>query len=172
MEELNRFRKFLSEGTWGYGSKDQMIKALQILDKLRDMGGVKGSVALDKYDRMLYNVFGDDTFHDAIDRAKDQATDDDRFRNSLGDAMDRGREMLKFHDRVDEIDRFSPAAIAARPITRAKFKIGDKVTFKGGGDVLTVTDMRKMFASDLIAYTVRFPDGETAEYDETQLVEA
>lgn len=50
-----------------------------------------------------------------------------------------------------------------------EFKIGEKVKFEGGSDVLTVTDMRKMFASDLIAYTVRFPDGREAEYDQTQL---
>ena len=29
--------------------------------------------------------------------------------------------------------------------------------------------MRKMFASDLVAYEVRFPDGKQSEYDETQL---
>ena len=29
--------------------------------------------------------------------------------------------------------------------------------------------MRKMFDSDLMAYTVEFPDGSVAEYDETQL---
>jgi len=79
-------------------------------------------------------------------------------------------ELNKFRKYLNEVDRYSPAAIAARPIPRAKFKIGDKVTFEGGSDVLTVTDMRKMFASDVIAYTVRFPDGKEGEYDETQLV--
>ena len=79
------------------------------------------------------------------------------------------KEIVEDNETLEEIDRFSPAAIAARPITRAKFKIGDKVTLGGEGETLTVTDMRKMFASDLVAYTVRFPDGETAEYDETQL---
>ena len=29
--------------------------------------------------------------------------------------------------------------------------------------------MRRMFGSDLMAYTVEFPDGHVAEYDETQL---
>ena len=91
---------------------------------------------------------------------------------------DKARELfLKFKQEMavseesSGLDRFSAAAIAARPIPRAKFKIGDKVIFKGseGGKVLTVTDMRKMFASDLVAYMVRFPDGKEAEYDETQL---
>ena len=82
-----------------------MIKALQILDKINDMGGVKGSLALDKYGRMLYNVFGDDTFHDAIDNAKDNAIDDDRFRNGIGDAMARGREMMNnlYKKNVDKL---------------------------------------------------------------------
>ena len=57
-------------------------------------------------------------------------------------------------------------------MNESKFKIGDKVVFKGNedGKILTVTDMRKMFASDLMAYMVKFPDGKEAEYDETQLV--
>ena len=79
------------------------------------------------------------------------------------------KEIVEDNEALEEADRFSPAAIAARPITRAKFKIGDKVTLGGEGEALTVTDMRKMFASDVIAYSVRFPNGETAEYDETQL---
>ena len=79
------------------------------------------------------------------------------------------KEIVEDNETLEEIDRFSPAAIAAKPITRAKFKIGDKVTLGGEGEALTITDMRKMFASDVIAYSVRFPNGETAEYDETQL---
>ena len=79
------------------------------------------------------------------------------------------KEIVEDNETLEEADRFSPAAIAARPITRAKFKIGDKVTLGGEGEALTITDMRKMFASDVIAYSVRFPNGETAEYDETQL---
>ena len=57
-------------------------------------------------------------------------------------------------------------------MNESNFKIGDKVVFKGNedGKILTVTDMRKMFASDLMAYMVKFPDGKEAEYDETQLV--
>jgi hypothetical protein len=62
-------------------------------------------------------------------------------------------------------------------LSEGKYKIGDKVILRGRDDfkvtdedILTVTDMRKMFASDLIAYTVRFSDGKETEYDETQLV--
>jgi len=116
MKELNTFRNFLQEneiheGTWGYGSKDSMIKTLAQLDKIRQMGGVKGSLELDKLDSMLYRIFGDDEFHDAIDRAKDNATDDDSFANAIGDAQARGVEMLKSIHRNEELqDRINKIA--------------------------------------------------------------
>ena len=86
--------KSLNEGTWGYGSKNQMLKALDKLNKIGQMGGVKGSVELSKIDDMLYNVFGNDDFHDSIDQAKDNAIDDDRFANYIGDAQAKGMKML------------------------------------------------------------------------------
>ena len=98
---LNKARKLtvqendLHEGTWSLGSVAEMLKALALLEKLRKMGGVKGSLELDKLDNMLYNVFGDDSFHDAIDRAKADATDDDRFANAIGDAQARAMELYK-----------------------------------------------------------------------------
>ena len=85
----------LHEGTWALGSVSEMLKALALLEKLRKMGGVKGSLELDKLDTMLYYVFGDDEFQDAIDRAKDNATDDDRFANAISDAQARGLELYK-----------------------------------------------------------------------------
>jgi hypothetical protein len=85
--------------------------------------------------------------------------------------MDRGREMMKFHDRVDEGVR--------------ELEVGDRVYFNPGkiavgrdgvtepGEYYTVTGKRRMFASDLHAYTVEDEDGRTVgEYDETQLVKA
>tara|TARA_R100001015_G_C4533157_1_gene99040 strand:+ start:22 stop:288 length:267 start_codon:yes stop_codon:yes gene_type:complete len=53
--------------------------------------------------------------------------------------------------------------------------IGDKVKFKNDLATLVIEAMvvvkkRKMFASDIHAYTVKCPNGEIAEYDETQLV--
>ena len=84
----------IHEGTWGYGSKNQMLKALDKLNKIGQMGGVKGSVELSKIDDILYNVFGNDDFHDSIDQAKDNAIDDDRFANYIGDAQAKGMKML------------------------------------------------------------------------------
>jgi len=55
---------------------------------------------------------------------------------------------------------------------REAYEIGDEVILRGNytvKDVLKVVGMRKMFGSDLMAYEVEFPNGEVAEYDETQL---
>ena len=50
--------------------------------------------------------------------------------------------------------------------------IGDKVKFKKpyAPFGMVVLEKRRMFASDIYAYTVKNPFGEIAEYDETQLV--
>ena len=54
-------------------------------------------------------------------------------------------------------------------LNEAKFKVGDKVTMKGGGDEMEVTKARRMFGSKIDAYSVKKPDGEEVEYDEGQL---
>tara|TARA_Y100000361_G_C11148878_1_gene339790 strand:+ start:350 stop:754 length:405 start_codon:yes stop_codon:yes gene_type:complete len=55
-------------------------------------------------------------------------------------------------------------------LTESKFKIGDEVVLKGTDiEPAKVIDMRRMFGSDLMAYGVEFPNGDVAEYDETQL---
>ena len=139
MKELNRFRQFLNEsqevkeGTWGYGSKDQMVKTLAQLDKISQMGGVKGSLELDKIGDILYNVFGDDSFHDAIDRAKDSAIDDDRFSNAIGDAQARGIEMMNAIYRTNEemdVNIDSPKEDAEIGMTLPEIKGKDEKTRK------------------------------------------
>ena len=57
-------------------------------------------------------------------------------------------------------------------LEEGKYNVGDEVILRGGStvtDVLKVVDARRMFGSNLMAYTVEFPDGHVAEYDETQL---
>ena len=51
-------------------------------------------------------------------------------------------------------------------------KIGDTVQLKKpyAPFGMVVLAKRKMFASDIHAYTVKYPNGEITEYDETQLV--
>jgi len=50
--------------------------------------------------------------------------------------------------------------------------VGDDVRFRCNYLPLgmIVIGKRRMFASNLYAYTVKYPHGEIAEYDETQLV--
>ena len=103
MKELNNFRKFiqeneLHEGTWALGSVAEMAKVLGKLEQIRKMGAAKGGVELENLDTALYNVFGDDSFHDAIDAAKG-TDDDDRFINFIGDAQARAKEL--YEDEVE-----------------------------------------------------------------------
>lgn len=52
------------------------------------------------------------------------------------------------------------------------YQIGDEVILRGNSvvdDILKVVSMRKMVESDLMAYSVQFPNGEVAEYEETYL---
>ena len=98
MKELNDFRKFIQEneiheGTWALGSVAEMVKVMGKLEQIRKMGAAKGSVELENIDTALYNVFGDDSFQDAIDAAKG-TDDDDRFNNFISDAQARAKELL------------------------------------------------------------------------------
>jgi uncharacterized protein YodC (DUF2158 family) len=54
-------------------------------------------------------------------------------------------------------------------LNEEKFKVGDKVTMKSGGDEMEVTKARRMFGSKIDAYSVKKSDGEEVEYDEGQL---
>ena len=50
-------------------------------------------------------------------------------------------------------------------LNEAKFKVGDKVTMNNGGPEMEITKTRRMFGSDLNAYSVKKADGEEMEYD-------
>ena len=54
-------------------------------------------------------------------------------------------------------------------LNEAKFKVGDKVTMRDGGDEMEITKSRRMFGSNVNAYSVKKSDGEEVEYDESQL---
>jgi len=52
------------------------------------------------------------------------------------------------------------------------YEVGDEVILRGNStdtDILKVVGVRRMFGSNLLAYEVEFPNGNVAEYDETQL---
>ena len=54
-------------------------------------------------------------------------------------------------------------------LNETKFKVGDKVTMNNGGPEMEIIRHRRMFGSDLNAYSVKKADGEEMEYDEKQL---
>ena len=94
-EELKKAQEGeLHEGTWALGSVREMLKVLGKLEQIRKMGAAKGGVELENLDNILYNVFGDDEFHDAIDNAKG-TDDDDRYNNFMSDAQARAIELYK-----------------------------------------------------------------------------
>jgi hypothetical protein len=68
-------------------------------------------------------------------------------------------------------DEFEKSSKFDRNLKEA-YEIGDEVILRGNytdTDVLKVVGIRRMFGSNLMAYEVEFPNGEVAEYDETQL---
>ena len=53
-----------------------------------------------------------------------------------------------------------------------EYEVGAEVILRGSStvsDIFTVVGKRRMFGSNLMAYSVEHPNGETMEYDETQL---
>ena len=56
-----------------------------------------------------------------------------------------------------------------KSVLSEEIQVGDIVTLGGDGDELEVIDKREMFGSDMMAYRVKFPDGNTEEYSADQL---
>lgn len=56
-----------------------------------------------------------------------------------------------------------------KSVLSEEIQVGDIVTLGGDGDELEVIDKRRMFGSDMMAYRVKFPDGNTEEYSGDQL---
>ena len=82
-------------------------------------------------------------------------------------------KMLGLDSELMEVDNLEENDdVLDEMLDEGNIKVGDEVILRGGStitDVLKVVDMRRMFGSNLMAYTVEFPDGHVAEYDETQL---
>jgi len=105
MKELNNFRQFLTEGkeeikegTWSLGSLREMAATMaQIQGMIRETDPAALLQAFEDLDHIMYNVFGDDGFHDYLGAAQDAAEegDMDRAKNALGDALGRAQELYK-----------------------------------------------------------------------------
>jgi len=98
----------INEGTWSYGSENQMIKALEEMNAMMMHSDPRQLKAgLDAMDNALYRIFGDDDFHDSLGAAQDFAAkgDLDRAKNALTDAMAVGEKMIKdIHGMEDDLE--------------------------------------------------------------------
>lgn len=104
MKELNNFRKFIQEneiheGTWSLGSAQNMEAALtQLQGMMREDNPATWMQAFEDLDSILYRVFGDDNFHDALGASKTAVEDGniDRAKNALSDAIGIAQKLLAF----------------------------------------------------------------------------
>ena len=88
----------LKEGTWSYGSENDMMKALEEMNAMMMHSDPRQFKAgIDAMDNALYRIFGSDDFHDYLGNAQDFAAegDLDRAKNALTDAMGIGEKMIK-----------------------------------------------------------------------------
>jgi len=98
----------IKEGTWSYGSENQMIKALEEMKAMMMHSDPRQFKAgIDAMDNALYRIFGSDDFHDYLGNAQDFAAkgDLDRAKNALIDAMAVGEKMIKdIHGMEDDLE--------------------------------------------------------------------
>ena len=94
-EDAQKFadeKNSLKEGTWSVGSSKEIKKVMDMLDMAMDIKDPQALISmLEKSSKIMYNVVGDDLFHDDIDGAKSEAKEGnmDRAQNRLSDAYSR-----------------------------------------------------------------------------------
>ena len=85
-------KKEVKEGTWSVGTSKEIKNIMGILDVAMDIKDPQEMLDfLKMHDKSMYNIVGDDIFHDDIDGAKREASEGnmDRAQNSLSDAYSR-----------------------------------------------------------------------------------
>lgn len=88
----------LNEGVWSLGSAKSIKNIIGILDMALDIKDPQELMDLmDMHDKSMYNIVGDDAFHDDIDGAKRELAQNnlDRAYNRLIDAKGRAKDLLK-----------------------------------------------------------------------------
>jgi len=86
--------------------------------------------------------------------------------------LDKKVDKIMFTDKDNiskEIKDISKSDFKIKSVLSEEIQVGDIVTLGGDSDELEVIDSREMFGSDMIAYRVKFPNGDTAEYSSDQL---
>lgn len=164
----------------GFFIKEKEINEMDMNDPvLMKMRAAK--MAADKLAKMRADNAGDDGNDKFFDNAKKIAflkkEREQLMRDMEQEAEPEGGPIAdEYGDKLNKIDAAIAKLSGRKEMTynqaismNEEFKIGDKVTFKSGGDDMEIIDVRDMFASDLKAYRVKNADGETFEYSEDQL---
>jgi len=89
----------IHEGTWSLGSAQNMEAAItQLQGMMREDDPAAWMQAFEDLDTILYRVFGDDGFHDALGASKAAVEDGDidRAKNALGDALGIAQQLLAY----------------------------------------------------------------------------
>jgi len=88
----------LNEGVWSLGSAKSIKNIIGILDIALDIKDPQELMDLmDMHDKSMYNIVGDDVFHDDIDGAKRELAQNnlDGAYNRLADAKGRAKDLFK-----------------------------------------------------------------------------
>ena len=102
---------------------------------------------------------------------KEKLTKSSSVEDHIDDFKDSDAKQFKGKS-LDKIKKMALASFLSKQGKKKvaeEFKVGDKVTMKGGGAEMEITNSRKMLGSKLNAYSVKKSNGKTAEYDESQL---
>jgi len=134
--------------------------------RLNDIDSRRELIQKDIDDLRMYESINE------VDEKWDKIARDEYGKSWMELSIAQKQEMLSYANRETEKEFETDYAKRRRETSdymNEEFKIGDKVTFKSGGDDMEIIDVRDMFASDLKAYRVKNADGETFEYSEDQL---
>ena len=115
----------LNEGVWSLGSAKSIKNIIGILDMALDIKDPQELMDLmDMHDKSMYNIVGDDTFHDDIDGAKRELAQNnlDRAYNRLIDAKGRAKDLLKIASENDLKDPSIFEGIAKKLAKQLKSK--------------------------------------------------
>ena len=97
-------KKEIKEGVWSLGSAKSIKNIIGILDIALDIKDPQELMDLmDMHDKSMYNIVGDDVFHDDIDGAKRELAQNnlDRAYNRLIDAKGRAEDLFKIASEND-----------------------------------------------------------------------
>ncbi len=98
MVDVASEEEVIDEGTWSVGTSKEIKNIMGLLDVAMDIKDPQELIDfLDMHSKSMYNIVGDDLFHDDIDGAKREAKEGnmDRAQNRLSDAYERARFFLE-----------------------------------------------------------------------------